>query len=556
MIKNTQIALLALDSYNRGYNESVYTSQSVGNYSFLIESDSRPTSEAVAIGFYAAAYKNGNEIVISYRGTDGLFGGDGFGNDLWNGYGVGAGSPHGNQAKLAIEFYKDVLDKNPGASISFTGHSAGGGLAGLVAGIYKKPAMLYDNMAFEGAVENAYKYANRSNAEVIASLGTPNPTPIEISDALASRDALKTLIYGASTPTPGFEFPTSSIKAFHTEGDFLAFNRVFQDTISAVMEHGHDVNLSGVLDSGGWHSMATLAMLTYIHGSGLPNDWMHSAKYFWPVLYDAEFANKIGVDTTTVPGGDSGTGKYDSALRQMIAYSAIDEGVPVFGNTAIRAFYNDANDLGKALSSSSASLYLESNGEAISKVFVDFAGQLAIKKITGLNSTFTAGVVKFSTDQKNIIVSLEDAVWKPITGSVPEIASRTDIYESVLKSENLLGFRYAAKQMWGTTPADFVDQYIFAINGAGVSTAITSTSSVKAKMFVATNSADVITGSSGHDIILGKDGTDNLSGGNGDDILDGGTGNDILSGGEGNDILMGVIRLYQWKRPNLLFACL
>lgn len=74
-------AILALDSYNRGYAPYVeLDGNSLGGYTVLIDSEeafSLPgqaadtLSPAGAAGFYAAAYKDDNgNIVISYRGTD------------------------------------------------------------------------------------------------------------------------------------------------------------------------------------------------------------------------------------------------------------------------------------------------------------------------------------------------------------------------------------------------------------------------------------------------------------------------------------------------------
>ncbi|MCP4896157.1 MAG: hypothetical protein GY906_04205, partial [bacterium] len=39
-------------------------------------------------------------------------------------------------------------------------------------------------------------------------------------------------------------------------------------------------------------------------------------------------------------------GNPNSTFRSAIAYSALDEGGLVFGNTGIRAMFNDANELG------------------------------------------------------------------------------------------------------------------------------------------------------------------------------------------------------------------
>jgi hypothetical protein len=67
-------AILALDSYNRGYNFGVPglggIGSQVGNYTLVMQSETLSTSPEVAASFYAAAYLNGGNIVISYRGTD------------------------------------------------------------------------------------------------------------------------------------------------------------------------------------------------------------------------------------------------------------------------------------------------------------------------------------------------------------------------------------------------------------------------------------------------------------------------------------------------------
>lgn len=135
-------SILALDAYNRGYNASLGDDVSglggvgskVSNFTILTDSTLIPaTAAGKAVGFYVIAYKDASgTITISYRGTDGLLGEDSFGSDLWNGYGIGVwGSALGRQAELAIKFYQSVALANPGADISFTGHSMGGGLAAL-----------------------------------------------------------------------------------------------------------------------------------------------------------------------------------------------------------------------------------------------------------------------------------------------------------------------------------------------------------------------------------------------------------------------------------------
>jgi hypothetical protein len=98
-------AILAMDAYNRGYNAGIknLNESPIGDATFFKD---KGDTTAQAAGFYAVAYTlaDGSKV-ISYRGTDqnepGLIAGTEFGSDLFNGYGLGIGSPYSNQTKLA-----------------------------------------------------------------------------------------------------------------------------------------------------------------------------------------------------------------------------------------------------------------------------------------------------------------------------------------------------------------------------------------------------------------------------------------------------------------------
>ena len=138
-------AILALDSYNRGYGaginklEEVGSKAKIGTFS-IVQNISQAGWEAK--GFYALAYRNSSgETIISYRGTDANFvnpfGSEG--SDLVNGYGLALGIYREPQPDLALRFYKAVAGFDDGANpftanVSTTGHSLGGGLAGYVRG--------------------------------------------------------------------------------------------------------------------------------------------------------------------------------------------------------------------------------------------------------------------------------------------------------------------------------------------------------------------------------------------------------------------------------------
>lgn len=128
-LSDLEYAILSLDSYNRGPDPGVMglggPGSTIGSLTLLNIPVPAGSAEA---SFYAAAYRDADgNIVISYRGTDDPT----LGADLtaWTG---GAGFQTA-QAELAAQFYYQVKQAHPNATITLTGHSLGGGLAGLIA---------------------------------------------------------------------------------------------------------------------------------------------------------------------------------------------------------------------------------------------------------------------------------------------------------------------------------------------------------------------------------------------------------------------------------------
>jgi hypothetical protein len=141
------LAILSLDSYNRGYGVNVkglFSTGYLGRARLKQESNTNENSTEVASGFYAIAYElpvgyiDGlTGTVISYRGTNFNFNWNPFTflnspiiGDVISGWSVGLGLP-GKQAEYALEFYNavapDTVDPRY-ANITTTGHSLGGGL--------------------------------------------------------------------------------------------------------------------------------------------------------------------------------------------------------------------------------------------------------------------------------------------------------------------------------------------------------------------------------------------------------------------------------------------
>ncbi|UVT14202.1 MAG: DUF2974 domain-containing protein [Nitrospira sp.] len=99
-------------------------------------------------GFEAISFQSGNDIVLSFAGTDPT---DLLGDIAANiGLAAGVGSV---QLLQAAEYYLQVQAANPNATITFTGHSLGGGLAALMGVFFGEQAVTFDQAPFANFAE-------------------------------------------------------------------------------------------------------------------------------------------------------------------------------------------------------------------------------------------------------------------------------------------------------------------------------------------------------------------------------------------------------------------
>lgn len=94
--------------------------------------------------FSAGVYSNGNEIVIAFTGTNENISDFTLANIP---AGVGLSSAQITQAATLV---LDIMAANPGATISFTGHSLGGGLASVMAVFFDKAKYLWTPPVLQG----------------------------------------------------------------------------------------------------------------------------------------------------------------------------------------------------------------------------------------------------------------------------------------------------------------------------------------------------------------------------------------------------------------------
>jgi fermentation-respiration switch protein FrsA (DUF1100 family) len=143
------LAILSLDSYNRGYG--VGMADVSGNQLGTATITSQGFTETQkAAGFYATAYSWNGHTVISYRGTS--FVGSPDPSDVIQGWTLSAGDITAWQPRLAEQFYNqvvnpDVFSGTAPSNVILTGHSLGGGLAGFISLLTGAPAEIFNTIA-------------------------------------------------------------------------------------------------------------------------------------------------------------------------------------------------------------------------------------------------------------------------------------------------------------------------------------------------------------------------------------------------------------------------
>lgn len=504
MNRDLFLAILALDSYNRSYGQRL-DELAVPEFDFegnptsvvklgeaeIVRDSSVLTDESgrqdIANDFYAIAYDWNGETVISYRGTDNL------GADALSGYAVGAGIGDGvvaPQADLAIEFYEslsgqDAFSANTPDDIVLTGHSLGGGLAGLVSTISGVEAIGFDYMPFavaglELALDNLLEEQGDIsflNLRSELSVGIDGGLLGGILDILEEADR-----QAKNTPEAyealGLHVPNlDSFRGEFVEGELLTlvrdgtlqalgaglgvfFGRAGVDWIKfwatsalrtaelegqigarEISTHGAEFGFSGLNPALiQRHSQALLVILKYaeIAESEVSEDWQAAAEYILPTLFEDKIAETLGRTVTNDdnPGGD-GLYALNDQLKAAIAYSAIDEGERPFGDVAIKSLFDDATDLGRALALSNASRTLTDAASGISEAIVQYAGKLAFGDVeTDGVSIFEDGIVTLSENREVLTIDFSDAIWD-VGQAHSEILGKRKIVSDAIEAATL-----------------------------------------------------------------------------------------------------------------------
>ena len=432
------LSLLALDSYNRGYGANVgglLEDEQIGEAtlttraSIFGDSTDQIYQNWQSAGFYAIAYNWNGQTIISYRGTNFpseftlsefvAF----YQQDFGGGWDIFTGIGSGSHAVFARDFYEAVTgfdfvqsDSDPIATnITLTGHSLGGALAGYVASRTFASAEIFDPVPF--GVE---AYANAVSEAFYATFDEFNFTEASFENWVetAGNEILSLIIPGHSSPGQVFadRFAENiserapyfgNIDGYSLDGEIARFIDIGQVTIGSALaplgslgmeqllrgafdavvdEKGGVVTVDnreagGLVDAVSLHSMSWLTMTLFGEkqwaSEGGANDWEASFQYILPHTSDDTIGERVGL------GEDTGEASAGDQMAAMIAYSLLeagDDSTLVFGDSGIRALFNDADGLGLVVSRAEDALDDELAND-IGKIIVEFAGLLSFNKV-------------------------------------------------------------------------------------------------------------------------------------------------------------------------------
>ncbi|MBB4640571.1 calcium-binding protein [Rhizorhapis suberifaciens] len=550
---------------------------------------------SVSAGFYAIAYDmtgvsgfSAGETVIAYRGTDnpGLFAPD---SDIWNGWTLGGGFAEASQGSLALQFYEAVAGQEATAGgntdIITTGHSLGGGLAGFVGALSGGEAVVFDHMPFLVATVAQFWSTYQQKLEeqnlpldteptdsVLAMLGIAKPNIGKIDGYYLEGEINRLLRNGTIAMTLGGVGSILPIlgAAISYLGGWIAGGQIAEtatlgDRIEEITTFDWSA-LADPLQGAARHSMSTLVISQYAQIEEAANSefayWRAQglSEHIYSALYDNNLASSSGATGAVFAGGSQSAHDYAGIVRTALAYSAIDEGTLVFGDTGIRALFEDAGDLGKALDADNASSSIAASASSIVDIFVQYAAKLALGKVEqASDSAAIAGIVTNNDDI--LTVDFSDALWDKGAEHTSIVGRETLINRALsrlsididplapevvkIRSDLEAGLRWFAdnNNIAAATHAELIDRVAFQISNGDFTGAVPDrpqgASSDRLSLFVAGDGADMITGSSENDFIHGGGGNDTLIGGAGDDVLAGGAGDDIFIGGAGRDFFAG-----------------
>lgn len=468
-------------------------------------------SQQETSGFEALSFQKGNELIISFAGTGS--------NVDWWANGAGFSGVSSDQLRQAADYYLQVKAANPDATISFTGHSLGGGLASLMAVFFGGGATTFDQAPFR----------NSANASVAASLKDYLLQHGYGEIALQSLTDFIDTAGGGSIPREG------TVRDFSVQGEVLS--------VAAGLRIGVPITLT--------HGGADLAAATDLHSQALLTAFLQSDQYS-PSQYTLRevtlklhdvvamiFDNKLFRYSTALDSTSENL--MERLVRHQSGVAGLAEGeTSIIGDAMLTRFTADLWKLAKV-----GGLTM-SDGNATNAQLRDVSKSL----IAFTMQMYYEDTANATNPNKELFAAVSGGIQFDMADVSPRFAAAFSNGEKLnLADAKGFGDQYFGsylKQSAGVfTPEDagligsmlpYVRDWYVQAGLTGLS--ITDVQNRGAFMLGGVGS-DTLTGGSAADLLVGNAGADSLAGGSGADIVLGGAGSDTVAGGEGSDLLLG-----------------
>jgi trimeric autotransporter adhesin len=500
MATDTELMLMSTDVYS---SSAVNEAPIPIGWQYLTDGARTFYEPAGRLGFSAGAFVSSSEIVISFTGTE-----PGITDWLTGNVPAGLGI-YSSQVAEAIKFVADVMAApgSAGKTITFTGHSLGGGLASLIATYFNLPARVFDEAPFEASARNpilvSLYYAEylarqtllgRTVAAGFQSYAAATISPITFLSEFSAREAAITEKHIAGETLTRIRYENTAI---HSSSDFfdVSGSTLYQRAIKELAFTG---SFDFFTASVALHSMDLMTLLN-------ASSSLRTAANALPQLLELMASSDLyGFDRT------SSQLDFNRHLVRYELGGTLPSGptitpiglASIFGTEALRLTELSTPSTYTLLSGVIGAL-IDFYEAANSAPTSDF-----IQNVTG-GIQFDASRLPTDADQRRGFTMLVNNVV------------------ALLNSGDQQRVRGAlnAASLWS------IQSGAVALNVAG-----TSADEAQLGSIVAGNS---LAGAAGKDVLLGGTQVDTLNGGVDADLLIAGSGNDILIGGTGDDYLSG-----------------
>ncbi len=500
-------AILAMDAYNRGYGAKLPgLSDAPGTkigLATILSSDGNASAQK--IGFYALAYELEGKTVVSFRGTDEL---NIFNraNDIFNGWVGGAGFIS-TQAKRAAQYYESVVENSlyqRTSDVLLTGHSLGGGLAGYVAALSNGQAYIYDAMPFAAAAvtstiqENINKGLKNFVGFLTGLTDSPytlDPDVSGIESIYVKGEILAPVRFLAKSAGSVLEVVIAE-RLLNSAGFYVqkipsavAAGVMAFDLARNVSESSFNVDSAGLSGTQS-HSQALLVLLQFSQDQQY-DAWQSVVATLVPKWFDDTVASSFGLNA--------------DKMLVSIAYSAIDEGEKPFGDVAIKALFNDSNDLGSLFSSLTTAQHFKWQPvqENLASIVTQYAANLALNGST--DASQADGIIQFDERADLVTIDLDSTHWNIGSKSPSKILNKTELINSLMPGFTVVDALYDVDYVY-VDNIDLSSEVYF-------SDALTLSDSI---LMIGNGGNDRIYGGQSNDYFTSADG--------GSDFIDGGGG--------------------------------